>query len=98
MGTEEGQGEPEARRRAVQAQDEQLIPKSEHPIMKTHSWFARLATVAALTISVTSLAAAQDADAQAPAGAPAAAAQTAAVPAAAERQDPNAGSIRVLVL
>jgi hypothetical protein len=66
--------------------------------MKTHPWFARLATVAALTISVTSLAAAQDADAPAPAGAPAAAPQTAAAPAAAERQDPNAGSIRVLVL
>ena len=31
MGTEEGQGQPEARRRAVQAEDEQLIPKSEHP-------------------------------------------------------------------
>ena len=59
--------------------------------MKTHSWFARLSTAAAFTLGVTSLAAAQDADAQAPTAG-------AAVQAAAERQDPNAGSIRVLVL
>ncbi len=67
--------------------------------MKTHTWFARSLTVAAFTISVTTLAAAQDEAAQAGATTPAAAAQpTAGAQAGAERQDPNAGSIRILVL
>jgi hypothetical protein len=62
--------------------------------MKTHSRFARLLTVAALTTGLTSVAAAQDAEPQAQA----AAAQAPAAAPAVERQDPNAGSIRVLVL
>ncbi len=60
--------------------------------MTTHSWFARLSTAVALSTSITALAFGQDAEP--PAAAPAPAAQAPA----AERQDPNAGSIRVLVL
>jgi hypothetical protein len=64
--------------------------------MKTHSWFARLLAVAALSASVATLAVAQGSASAAAAAAPTAAAPQAA--AAPERQDPNAGSIRVLVL
>src|SRR5262245_59870793 len=89
MGAEEGEGQPEARRRSVQAQDEQLIMPSS--LYRT----PRLAAAAVLvTLAVADRAAAQDAT---PSAAPARAPQGAARAPRQERPGRNAGSIRVVV-
>jgi hypothetical protein len=65
--------------------------------MTTHSWLVRLLTVAALSTGTADAVRAQDAEPQAPTAAPVAA-PAAAAQRQAQRPDPNAGSIRVLVL
>jgi hypothetical protein len=61
--------------------------------MTTHSWLVRLLAVAALSAGTAAAVRAQDAEPQAPAAAPAAAAAPAQ-----DKADPNAGSLKVVVL